>query len=253
MSEQEKLRVEKHTVDCELCSDALEGYSQMNDPAGFGLRIASIDRKIDAKLSVESRFWNREKLSYIAAAAVLLMFCSIVFVLIDDVSQETNQFVTDELKQYEYEQNIPKEERTPFYDTESADKTVNNQNLAAEAAARKGDRAGNKDKNQDVAAQVPTSGKLEGSLKEMNESEIGNRSRYLGATRAAPSEPEPDMIDEISIESSADRVAAGATGTVTYGWNKADNDEALTEDVVLYDLERSGDERKDAKPAKKDK
>lgn len=253
LSEQDKLRVEKHLVDCELCSDALEGYSLMNNPAEFGLRTASIDQKIDTKTSSSSVFLNREKLSYVAAAAVVLIFCSIVFVLIEDVSKESNEFVSDEIKGEDYKREVRK-------------------NNLVETPALEDGKDGKKDRNQDVAAQTAVSGKLGGVLKETNEGEDGQFVYDVAVSGAAPADVSSDVSSEaeakdeaeaknepeapapdIIVAGNANQAASGGSTRETLSWGDADDFESVVTDEPLNDMASSDKGRKDSGVKAKDK
>ncbi len=240
LSEQEKLRVEKHLVDCELCSDALEGYSLMNNPSEFGLRTASIDRRIDAKSSSRSVFLNREKLSYVAAAAVVLIFCSIVFVLIENVSKESNQLVSDEVQDEDYKREVRKNNLVEISAPEK------------EKDPSAGSGEGKKDRNQDVAAQTEVSGKLGGVLKETNESEDGQWLYDQVAGGAVPAGPEP-ALTEVIPEGNVNQPATGGSTRSTLGWGDADNVETVVADALLNDRANADGKRRDSEVKGKDK
>ncbi|HIA11552.1 MAG TPA: TonB family protein [Flavobacteriales bacterium] len=171
LTEQAQLRVEKHLVDCAFCTDAIEGYRLVNNPVEFELRTKSIDHQIDAKSSIRSIFLNRDKLTYVAAAAVVLIFCSMVFVLIDHASKKTNQLVSDEMKQDNYQRELTKSKQ------------------AQTPTPEKG-KDGEKNRSQDIATSTSTSGKLEGAL-----GENANRAATAGIRRETPGWSDGDNIE----------------------------------------------------------
>src|SRR6185503_13052401 len=49
LSADQKREVEKHLIDCEMCSDALEGLRMVGDPKKISLDISDLNRKIQER------------------------------------------------------------------------------------------------------------------------------------------------------------------------------------------------------------
>jgi len=97
LSDAERRGVEKHLVDCELCSDAIEGFSVMDDKTVIVERTQAINKKIQQS-SRRKMFvlWKNDAYSYAAAAAILIMICSSVFVLVKN-NPEADKLISEDL------------------------------------------------------------------------------------------------------------------------------------------------------------
>jgi len=89
LSMEEKHLVEKHLIDCEICSDVLEGMSLVSDSKIVAPIITDINSKIKShiqKPQTKSKVINLNSwIPYVAAAAVILFIVSI-FYLRQDLS-----------------------------------------------------------------------------------------------------------------------------------------------------------------------
>ncbi|PCH93720.1 MAG: hypothetical protein COB85_06490 [Bacteroidetes bacterium] len=228
LSAEEKLSVEKHLVDCELCTDALEGYKLMNDPSEFELRTSSINRQIDAKSATSSVFLNREKLSYVAAAAVVLIFCSVVFVLIGNVSKESNQLISDEIKQDRYQEDIERD-------------------VHVQAHAAERDRTDNKSSIETSTSLSTASEKLGGVANEIDESSIEdvNFSYGAAATETVSGKP-PAESPALTVDGNRNSDVAGDLGRETTILEDEDNFQIAATDIPLDDMTETDNKRKDS-------
>jgi len=98
ISDAERQVVEKHLVDCDLCSDALEGLILAGFSPDINDRIASLNERITTETR-ESRggFWKKEYTSY-AAAIVGLMVVSGLLLNFFKTSDITNQeFISQDI------------------------------------------------------------------------------------------------------------------------------------------------------------
>ena len=86
--------VERHLIDCPLCSDALEGISNqdLNDlKADLGRINARIHKRTASK---PTRLWALKKLAYPIAAVMFLLACSTTLILIRN-KYNNEQFISD--------------------------------------------------------------------------------------------------------------------------------------------------------------
>lgn len=82
MDPEEQLAVEKHLVDCELCSDALEGMAEVSDTAAFNASIDGLNHKIQAITGTGRRkiiLLDYKKLAAVAALLVILVGSFVYF------------------------------------------------------------------------------------------------------------------------------------------------------------------------------
>ncbi len=72
LTEREKHFVEKHLLDCELCSDALEGVLLLSDP----LKLTHISNDLIRRLALQNPVSKKNKVRpvYLAAAAIVCLF-----------------------------------------------------------------------------------------------------------------------------------------------------------------------------------
>jgi len=99
----ERLQVEKHLVDCAICSDAVEGFALMSYGSAINKRVDKINSRIDALTAKKNTpIWKNEYLSYAAAVVGILLVCSTLYVSIRSffisdnlISQETNMIKPD--------------------------------------------------------------------------------------------------------------------------------------------------------------
>ncbi|HIA35914.1 MAG TPA: TonB family protein [Flavobacteriales bacterium] len=99
----ERLQVEKHLVDCAICSDAVEGFALMSTGSAINKRVDKINSRIDALTTkAYAPLWKKEYLSYAAAVVGILLVCSTLYVSIRSffisdnlISQETNMIKPD--------------------------------------------------------------------------------------------------------------------------------------------------------------
>jgi hypothetical protein len=81
LTDEQRYMVEKHLIDCELCSDALEGLALVKNRAAIAETKAEVKEKFSAAQKKESKvIWFDFKYKLLAAASVALLVLSI-FVL----------------------------------------------------------------------------------------------------------------------------------------------------------------------------
>jgi hypothetical protein len=96
LPEEEKHLVEKHLVDCEMCSDALEGLSLMKRPEELDRIVEEIAVGVYRKRSRVVR-WERRVLALAAAAVIVFLAGSaLVIRLVLPGDEETRKTVTFE-------------------------------------------------------------------------------------------------------------------------------------------------------------
>lgn len=71
LTHEQRHEVEKHLIDCEMCSDELEGLRLLNDPKRLNVVINSLNSRIDKKFKIRQMnpFYN-----FVRIAAVILIF-----------------------------------------------------------------------------------------------------------------------------------------------------------------------------------
>ncbi len=77
LTEEEMHRVERHLVDCELCSDVVEGLAAMQDPASLDRIVVELNERIDRETGRVRRL-RPGPLLMAAAAALVLIATSVV-------------------------------------------------------------------------------------------------------------------------------------------------------------------------------
>jgi hypothetical protein len=78
-SSEERFVIEKHLVDCELCSDALDGFTMLREESGLQDQIKSLNSEISKN---SSRYFARRrsrKIYYSLAAAILVAITSALY------------------------------------------------------------------------------------------------------------------------------------------------------------------------------
>ncbi len=83
LSSEEKIQIEKHLKDCELCRDALEGLLLVSDPDKIDSIVSEINRNLKSDLATKKSdktvrsIQMQNRMYYIAAAASVLIFIGI--------------------------------------------------------------------------------------------------------------------------------------------------------------------------------
>ncbi len=93
LSDSEKHRIEAHLVDCEMCSDEIEGLSLMKDPEQLPAIVEELDHKIAASRHRILRMRSRHIL---AAAAVIVLLVGAVFILRYAVWQQKDPLISEQ-------------------------------------------------------------------------------------------------------------------------------------------------------------
>ncbi|HNW98123.1 MAG TPA: tetratricopeptide repeat protein [Bacteroidales bacterium] len=79
LSQEEMHLVEKHLLDCQLCSDALEGISLIKNKSKFKPAVEDILKKIDSKSKPKVVYFNFRM--RMAAAAIIIVLVGLTFVI----------------------------------------------------------------------------------------------------------------------------------------------------------------------------
>jgi len=109
LSAGERQRVEKHLIDCELCSDALDGLAASGDMAGVAKSVEVINEKI--RVAAHKQFFGSFQdnyAKYAAVAAVVLIIFGSVFMLFKDKFKDSNELIVENLSSVQQEE-LPKE------------------------------------------------------------------------------------------------------------------------------------------------
>jgi len=81
LSNEDRYLVEKHLTDCELCSDALEGISQIKDKSGLKNIFAELQQEINKRIEKKERKVLHVNFRMrLAAAAILITIVGVTFV-----------------------------------------------------------------------------------------------------------------------------------------------------------------------------
>lgn len=74
----EKRRIEIHLVGCSLCSDALEGLSQVQPPARIPLMVSQVNERIKRHLKGHSRSRRKQQLYILLSLTVFIVLVIIL-------------------------------------------------------------------------------------------------------------------------------------------------------------------------------
>jgi len=118
LSEKQIRIVERHLADCEMCSDVVEGLSNMKNKSELNTIVENINIQIDKKLDVLNSknkiiYFNFKKIISIAAIIVLLL--GISFLLNKNFNQKNNYL----------SQEINTEKKEAIIENKDADKSDN--------------------------------------------------------------------------------------------------------------------------------
>jgi len=105
LSAGERQRVEKHLIDCELCSDALDGITASGDMASVATSVEVINKKIG--VAAHRQFFGSFQdnyAKYAAVAAVVLIIFGSVFVLIKDKFKDSKQLIVENASSVQQEE-----------------------------------------------------------------------------------------------------------------------------------------------------
>lgn len=75
----ERFVIEKHLVDCELCSDALEGFTLLEEKSAVRDRIKSMNEMIRETVSSTVTHKYNWKLYYSLAASIVIAFAAVLY------------------------------------------------------------------------------------------------------------------------------------------------------------------------------
>jgi tetratricopeptide (TPR) repeat protein len=166
LSPEKMHQVEKHLVDCELCSDALEGYLLMGDTEIFSEKLKEIysfiDKKNDNKKIVQLRYW------YAAAASILLI--AGISVLFKFSKDKTTGVLSENTVKYDQIQKEYVKADSISAATPSEEKTVNtpDNNLSDQEKVQRSEQG--------------ASGETAGDFRSANDEDLtlaGNQQKYL--------------------------------------------------------------------------
>src|ERR1051326_1877537 len=92
----EKHRVEKHTLGCDMCSDALEGLMQMKDPSKAKKIISELNEKIMQRAQRKPVVLWMDTRMRVAVAAGIALLIGIFFLFNNEIKDSSeNKTVSD--------------------------------------------------------------------------------------------------------------------------------------------------------------
>lgn len=86
----QKLEVEQHLVDCELCSDALEGFALMATSNGMNVAVEGIKNLTEKRAAPIQQMKSRNNWLAAASVAGLLLFGAIAVNMLNEKTEEKN-------------------------------------------------------------------------------------------------------------------------------------------------------------------
>ena len=78
LSEKDKLAVETHLIDCELCSEALEGLAITTNPVGLENTMNEVKALTEKRQAPVNYFSFRNSMLAAASVAALLLFGAVI-------------------------------------------------------------------------------------------------------------------------------------------------------------------------------
>ncbi|MBK7856320.1 MAG: hypothetical protein IPJ79_16805 [Bacteroidetes bacterium] len=106
LTDAQKLEVEQHLVDCELCSDALEGFALMATTIGMNEAVEEVKNLTEKKAIPVKQISGRNTWLAAASIAGLLLFGAIAFNLLNEKTEEQKVAQKVSLPPQEPEQNL---------------------------------------------------------------------------------------------------------------------------------------------------
>lgn len=106
LTDAQKLEVEQHLVDCELCSDALEGFALMATANGMNVAVEGIKNLTEKRAAPIQQMKSRNNWLAAASVAGLLLFGAIAFNMLNEKTEEKNVAQKVSLPPQEPEQNL---------------------------------------------------------------------------------------------------------------------------------------------------
>jgi len=98
LSDAERQTVEKHLVDCAICSDALEGLTLAGFSSDVDDRIASLNERISAATEETSAgFWKREYYAYAAGFIGIMLISGLLLNYLKTSDVTDPQFISQEI------------------------------------------------------------------------------------------------------------------------------------------------------------
>jgi tetratricopeptide (TPR) repeat protein len=79
VSAEERFVIEKHLVDCELCSDALDGFALLQEKGGIQDRIKLLNEDIGRTASTYRARKRNRRIYYSLAAAIVVAFTAVLY------------------------------------------------------------------------------------------------------------------------------------------------------------------------------
>lgn len=135
----QKLEVEQHLVDCELCSDALEGFSLMATSNGMNVAVEGIKNLTEKRAAPIQQMKSRNNWLAAASVAGLLLFGAIAVNMLNEKTEEKNVAQKVSLPPQEPEQNLRAASAAPAVSSDQqfqasvADSAVVTSSLSREA------------------------------------------------------------------------------------------------------------------------
>jgi len=98
LSAAERQAVEKHLVDCSICSDAMEGLSIAGFSSDIGDRVAHLNERIAASTAKSSGgIWKKEYYSYAAGLAGVLLLSGLLLNYLKTSDINNQNILTDQI------------------------------------------------------------------------------------------------------------------------------------------------------------
>lgn len=232
----QKHEIEKHLIDCEMCSDELEGLRLMNNPKELNIVIERINTKINKKFKTEKKqFLNNW--SKIAAAIVILVAIGSLFILFNPENNiSTEKFVAENTKPSSVEQEKDASKIDTFKKESTSTQTIETKKLLAQ------NKSGSVIKEQNVTSlseitETKGEAQIETTIADRIYEPSGNN---IDSTALAYLETPETINDEIirnedaSESDMSDKQAEEYTGEIATGSNiKEDETVPKTEDLTL--------------------
>jgi len=93
LPEKEKHLIEMHLVDCEMCSDEVEGLAAMRDPEQLPVIVEELEQRVAAS---QSRRFRMNTRAILAAAAIIVLLVGAVFIFRYVVWQNQEPLISEQ-------------------------------------------------------------------------------------------------------------------------------------------------------------
>jgi len=118
LPEKEKHLIEMHLVDCEMCSDEVEGLAAMRDPEQLPVIVEELEQRVAAS---QSRRFRMNTRAILAAAAIIVLLVGAVFIFRYVVWQNQEPLISEQATAppTEQEDDLQQKAETPIRVDES--------------------------------------------------------------------------------------------------------------------------------------